>query len=140
MTWNYRVFREENGDYVIREVFYDEDGCILSCTEDAVAPFGGSPEELAKDIEWFKEALDLPVLTLADIPCRSKGEGRRDRSENISHEQLVAELGLTLERKLGTELVEYWQTEGLIGARPDITDSQEYARQIREHAEQRTLT
>ena len=38
----------------------------------------------------------------------------------------------------GAELVDYWQKEGLIGARPDITDSQAHARQIRERAEQRT--
>ena len=25
MTWNYRVFLEASGDYIVREVFYDED-------------------------------------------------------------------------------------------------------------------
>ncbi len=95
MTWSYRVFREENGDYIIREVFYDENGSILGCTEDAVEAFGCSLEELARNIEWFKEALGLPVLTLADVPCLSKDEGEEDRSKNISHEQLVAELGLS---------------------------------------------
>jgi hypothetical protein len=39
----------------------------------------------------------------------------------------------------GTELVEYWQNEGLIGTRPDIADSQARARQIREQAERRAL-
>lgn len=29
ITWNYCVFREANGDYIIREVFYGEDGSIL---------------------------------------------------------------------------------------------------------------
>lgn len=33
--------------------------------------------------------------------------------------------------KTGAELVNYWQKEGLINSRPDINDSQEYARQIR---------
>jgi hypothetical protein len=28
MNWNYRVFKEPNGDYIIREVFYAEDGTI----------------------------------------------------------------------------------------------------------------
>ena len=37
----------------------------------------------------------------------------------------------------GAELVEYWQHEGLIGARQDIADSQAHARQIREQAERR---
>jgi len=37
----------------------------------------------------------------------------------------------------GAELVAYWQREGVIGTRPDITDSQAHARQLRYHAERR---
>ena len=37
----------------------------------------------------------------------------------------------------GTELVEYWKREGVIGSRPEITDSQAHARQLRERAERR---
>ena len=37
--------------------------------------------------------------------------------------------------KTGAELVEYWRKEGLIGTRTDITDSQEHARLLRQHAE-----
>lgn len=37
----------------------------------------------------------------------------------------------------GAELVSYWQSEGLINSRPEIKDSQEYARQIRHTAEYR---
>jgi hypothetical protein len=39
--------------------------------------------------------------------------------------------------KTGAELVNYWQKEGLINSRPEIKDSQEYARQIRYEAEHR---
>jgi hypothetical protein len=39
--------------------------------------------------------------------------------------------------KTGAELVAYWQREGVIGSRPDIVDSQAYARQIRHEAETR---
>lgn len=39
--------------------------------------------------------------------------------------------------KTGAELVEYWRREGVIGSRPDITDSTSHARQIRHQAEQR---
>jgi hypothetical protein len=42
--------------------------------------------------------------------------------------------------KTGAELVDYWENEGLIGTRPDITDSQQYARQIRNEAERRPRT
>ena len=95
IKWNYRVFLEDNGDYIIREVFYEADGAIAGCTENAVEPWGKSLEELAKNIEWFKEALTLPVLTLADIPeSLRKSESKQEQSGNISHEQLMAELGL----------------------------------------------
>jgi hypothetical protein len=66
IAWNYRIFREANGNYIIREVFYAEDGSILGCTKNPVEPSGRSLEELARDIESFKEALTLPVLTLPD--------------------------------------------------------------------------
>ena len=35
--------------------------------------------------------------------------------------------------KTGAELVAYWQSEGIINSRPDITDSQVYARNLRHH-------
>jgi hypothetical protein len=40
--------------------------------------------------------------------------------------------------KSGADLVSYWQSEGLIGSRPDITDAQEHARKLRKEAEDRT--
>ena len=39
--------------------------------------------------------------------------------------------------KTGAELVAYWQKEGVIGSRTDITDSQAYARNLRRQAENR---
>lgn len=39
--------------------------------------------------------------------------------------------------KTGAELVAYWQSEGLINSRPDITDSQAYARKLRHEAQTR---
>ncbi|MDF5720812.1 MAG: hypothetical protein PUP91_10070 [Rhizonema sp. PD37] len=38
----------------------------------------------------------------------------------------------------GAELVAYWQSEGLIGSRTDITDTQAYARQLRHDAQRRS--
>lgn len=51
----------------------------------------------------------------------------------------VLATGRTLESmpKTGSELVSYWQREGLIGSRPDIEDAQRYAREIRARAEKR---
>ena len=95
ITWNYRVFLEANGDHIIREAFYDEDGAIIGCTENVVEPSGQSLGELAQDIEWFRQALDLPILTLADIPLDQDLERRQGNGQFVSHEQLLAELGLS---------------------------------------------
>lgn len=39
--------------------------------------------------------------------------------------------------KTGAELLEYWKGAGVVGSRTDITDSQEYARELRHEAETR---
>lgn len=37
----------------------------------------------------------------------------------------------------GADLLAFWQAEGLVGSRPDIVDSQSYARELREQAQRR---
>ena len=37
----------------------------------------------------------------------------------------------------GADLVEYWRSEGLVGSRADLPDSQAEARQLREQAQRR---
>lgn len=39
--------------------------------------------------------------------------------------------------KTGVELVAYWESVGVVGSRPDITDSQKHARQLRDQVEHR---
>ena len=39
--------------------------------------------------------------------------------------------------KTGVELVAYWESVGVIHSRPDIADSQEHARWLRDQAEHR---
>ena len=94
ITWNYRVFREDDGEYIIREVFYAEDGAILGCTANAVEPYGRTLEELAQTLADFQSALALPVLTFADIPQPATALERKGQSRSISSEQLRVQLGL----------------------------------------------
>jgi hypothetical protein len=67
MTWNHRVFRvaHENGEvgYGFRETFYAEDGHVEGWTENDIAPYGESPDELRTCLERMIRALDLPVLS-----------------------------------------------------------------------------
>ncbi len=94
ITWEYRVFQEDNGEYIIREVFYDDEGCLVGCTQDAVEPYGSSLEELTKQIEAFKQALTLPILTLADVPIRENRTKHQKNSQTLSSKKIMTELGL----------------------------------------------
>lgn len=96
-TWNYRVFREENDNYVIREVIYDDDEAIMAYTAEPIELNAQSFEELQREIELLQEALTLPVLSLIDMPAtesRSSESPVQDRSKNTSLEQVLLELDL----------------------------------------------
>jgi hypothetical protein len=74
------------------------------------------PQELEQElyVEAEKISLSLPEYILQLLAVRKS-------SENLP--------------RSGADLVSYWQSEGLINSRPEIKDSQEYARQIRHAAE-----
>ena len=40
--------------------------------------------------------------------------------------------------KTGAELVAFWQEQGVVGSRPEISDSQAHAREVRRQAEKRS--
>src|SRR6185436_5032237 len=97
MTVTYRVFREENGQYTLREVFRENDGRIITYSRSPITPKGGSLADLAQEIEWLKEALALPVLTLAEIEAEMATQPPMPKRERktISHAELMTKLGLT---------------------------------------------
>ncbi|MGL4461121.1 MAG: hypothetical protein ACRC1K_03135 [Planctomycetia bacterium] len=51
--------------------------------------------------------------------------------------KLSAQIPAGESMKTGADLVAYWKTEGLVGSRPEIEDSQDHARRLREQAERR---
>lgn len=57
-------------------------------------------------------------------------------SPDITRSLLIEQV-LENSPKTGAEVVAYWQREGVINSRPDITDSQAYARKLRYEAERR---
>lgn len=94
MTWNYRVFREESGEYVIREVFYAEDGSVVTCSKDPVEPFGETIEELARDLESIQAALTMPILTSGDVPGTHPELERLLHGKGVALDDVMAELDL----------------------------------------------
>lgn len=54
--------------YELHEVYYDHKGAIEFWSSKPMKPFGLSPDELAKDIEYMREACRLPILNEEDLP------------------------------------------------------------------------
>ena len=100
MIWTYRVFRDKTGRYSIREVFYERDGRLLSYGKHPVVPVESSLKDLIQLVEWFREAFDLPVLSLEEIEAELAANSTlttpkkplSDRSETIPFSQVLAQL------------------------------------------------
>ncbi|BAZ10377.1 hypothetical protein NIES4071_21920 [Calothrix sp. NIES-4071] len=95
MSWTYRVVRDNQGRYSIREVFYNRDKKIINYSKAPVAVVGASVQELMQLVQWFREAFDLPVLSLEDIDNEISTQpktNKSERSKNISLQQVIAEL------------------------------------------------
>ncbi len=75
-------------------------------------------------------SLDLPQNLEQELSVEA-GKISLSLPEYILQLLAVRKLFENLPRS-GAELVSYWQSEGLINSRPEIKDSQEYARQIRD--------
>ncbi|MCU0541839.1 MAG: hypothetical protein MUE44_06560 [Oscillatoriaceae cyanobacterium Prado104] len=96
MLWTYRVFHDKDG-YCIRVVYYERDGTLISYQKEPAMPTGATAEELLQDIAAFKQAFELPILTmeeldieLATLPPKPK----KDRSQNKTLDQVMTELDL----------------------------------------------
>ena len=63
MTWDHRVIKDEYGQFVIHEVYYDIDGNIDGWTANPTKPCGDeSLDDLKEDIKIYVKALEKPVL------------------------------------------------------------------------------
>ena len=74
-------------------------------------PTGRTAEELAQDIQWFKEAFDLPILTTqeldADLALR-KPKHRPQSGKGKSIEELMAALENVSEKEM---IAADWQSK-----------------------------
>lgn len=65
-TWNYRVMVDADGNYTIREVFYNEDKAIEGWTDEC-APFGENFDQLKQDMEYMLQALSRDIIIEAHL-------------------------------------------------------------------------
>lgn len=96
MNVSYRVFQEENGQYVFREVFTEHSGQIIAYSRNALTPVSGSLDELADEIAALQKALVQPVLTTAevDVEIAQREQPERQARRRTTHAELLAKLGL----------------------------------------------
>lgn len=80
------------------------------------------PSDLERALEAEAGRLGLPV---AEYAVRLLAESRSP----VDHPEIAT----------GADLVAYWEREGVIGSRPDITDPAAHARRIRAEAERRRV-
>jgi len=80
--------------------------------------------------------LDLPPELETKLAAEAAQAGL-SLSEYVS-KLLAGRRNAKLTPGTGTELVAYWESEGLIGTRTEIVDSQAHARGLRQQAERRT--
>lgn len=95
MIWTYRVVRDELGRYSVREVFYERDGTLITYSKTPVAPVGASAEDLLHQMQSFREAFDLPILSITELEAALSNQAQEQPKKigpNISLEQLKAEL------------------------------------------------
>lgn len=99
MIWTYRVFRDSVGRYSIREVFYEREGTITAYGKAPVAIVGASLEELMQLAKWFREAFDLPVLSIEEVEAQiaQPASLKSDRKGNISLSDVMAEFSVEAE-------------------------------------------
>lgn len=75
MNWDYRVI-EHHGAFTVHEVHYNDNGAIISISDDPMGPSGETLEELKTDMEYFLLALDKPVLRKEEIElAETENEG-----------------------------------------------------------------
>lgn len=82
------------------------------------------PNELERELSEAAARLGLPLAEYAVQILSANSSSLSDPGPPLS----------------GAELVEYWQREGIIGSRPDIDDPVEFARSLREQAQNRTFS
>ena len=112
MIWTYRVFCDSQGRYSVREVFYERDGTIVNYSKTPVVLTDNSFEELIQLVQWFKEAFDLPVLFLEEIEAQLAMQATKtsfDRSQNLSLQQVMAELAIDPAREASETRPNQWE-------------------------------
>jgi hypothetical protein len=76
-------------------VYYEHDQMLLGYQKEPAVPTGATAEELLQDIEWFKQAFDLPILTMEELDAelaKQPPKPKHHGSLNKTLDQVMREL------------------------------------------------
>lgn len=144
IAWNYRIFLVANDDYIIREVFYAEDGTILGCTENAVEPWERSQnqQELRMGIKELLQNKREEILKIADqhgaCNVRIFGSVARGEAQEDSDVDFLIDLGENLSPWFPVGLIQEW--EALLGRKVDVVTAKSLHYFIRERVLQEAIS
>jgi len=69
--WNHRVvkktYENDTEEYSVRETFYNDDGSIMSYTEDPADVVAETMDGLRQYLEWCLKSLDDPILIDGEV-------------------------------------------------------------------------
>lgn len=116
MYWNHRIIKRQVGvgtsyeetEYVVSEVFYNEDDhSIIGWTEKEY-PWGQNVDEIRQTLHWMLDATEKPVLDELElqIECDRQPPVPEEQYERLTMEELLDSLGLERDD------VEGWKNEG----------------------------
>ena len=104
MLWTYRIFRDSADRYSIREVFYENNGTLITYGKKPVEALGSSLEDLLQLIHWFQEAFESPILSMETIEAElndrpgslENTKPLSDRSDTFSLQEVIDRLNPSL--------------------------------------------
>jgi hypothetical protein len=70
MSWNYRIVKKESEDslgYGVYEVYYDESGKAMLCTENPISMEEETLNGLEFVVSKIKIAINMPILRYEDF-------------------------------------------------------------------------
>ncbi|HIK29930.1 MAG TPA: hypothetical protein IGS17_04495 [Oscillatoriales cyanobacterium M59_W2019_021] len=94
MLWTDRIFHDREG-YCVRFVYYERDGKLIGYQKSPAIPI--STQELLEDIEGFKQAFELPILTMEELDREIASfppKPKPDRGQNQTLDRVMTELDL----------------------------------------------
>ena len=92
-TWNHRIVKKRDPNYKegaiwpvefyyeVHEVHYNNNGDLCAITEDPIAPYGESIDDLKETLEWMLNACDKPILIDGEIEYAPWGDEGEDEEE-----------------------------------------------------------